>query len=819
MESPHDSMIAHRTHEPAPPFSLALPPPRCFDATSREPSPSPGKRDGVRGTNISKPPFAIRWFFALPAVFFSLTQSLFSDRLAAKACLPTPPPHNGRVNPRLFSFALFLGLIAISPAADPIELGDRRELFVDDFLIDKLDGAEQRLHHPTPREVAIVHDEPWEGNICYYHTVFRDGDIYRMYYRGAHSGQRTNHPEATGHQLVCYAESPNGINWTKPKLGLHEFNGSKENNIIWVGIGQHNFVPFKDANPDCLPAARYKAIGHGKGGLYVFQSSDGINWKLMHDKPVITRGAFDSQNLAFYDAMRGRYVDFHRGFNKGVRAIMTCTSSDFINWTEPEWIEFKDDRNEHLYTNQTTPYHRAPHIFMGFPKRFLPQRNPLRHVNPGVSDIVFMTSRDGRTFHRWPEAFLRPGLQSERWVNRNNFINWGIVETASDRSGTPDELSFYSIEGYYVGDSCQMRRYTLRPDGFVSITAPLNGGTALTRPIKFTLPDANAPRTVHSDLPVSIRVETEKPIHGTGSLEFKSASILTLGGTQNLGKKATLAVAVRGVPAGHRRLFSTYNGSTTVPDELYFDMNSAGAISKNDGYSIRFNYNGVMIGAKFSDIGDWSAAKDAEAVHHIAATWNDGRITLYFDGRKVGSGGNPGAGELKFQLGDLRFGEDYPPTSVANEPFLGTADDILVLRRAMTPDEIGKLATSTSALKESDEGVLLTMDETDAPLTDQLTGDGRQTITGPVADQPGEVELLINFATSAAGSVRCEIQDVDGKPIPGFGLADCDELYGDSIDYPLRWNGSSELKALAGQAIRLRFELKDADLYALRFGR
>ena len=57
--------------------------------------------------------------------------------------------------------------------------------------------------------------------------------------------------------------------------------------------------------------------------------------------------------------MRGRYVDFHRGFNKGLRAIMTCTSDDFIHWTAPEWITYNDDRAEHLYTNQTTPYPRA----------------------------------------------------------------------------------------------------------------------------------------------------------------------------------------------------------------------------------------------------------------------------------------------------------------------------------------------------------------------------------------------------------------------------------------------------------------------------
>ena len=710
-----------------------------------------------------------------------------------------------------------VGTILADDTPAPIDLTNRRELLVDHFLIDTLDGAQQRLHRPTPKEVAIVHDQPWEGNTCYYHTVFRDGDLYRMYYRGAHAAMPVIR---ASHQVVCYAESPDGIHWTKPNLGLHEFEGSKENNIIWTGIGAHNFAPFKDANPECQSEARYKAIGHGKGGLYVFQSADAIHWSLMHDKPVITKGAFDSQNLAFYDTVRGRYVDFHRGFNKGVRAIMTCTSDDFLNWTEPEWIEFHDDRNEHLYTNQTTAYPRAPHIFMAFPKRFMPARNPMHHRNSGVSDIVFMTSRDGQVFDRWGEAFLRPGLQRERWVNRNNFVAWGIVETANDLPGTPDEFSFYSIEGYYVGDSCQMRRYTLRPDGFVSITAPLEGGSLLTKPLTFSLPDPDVPCTPPPDVPVPVRLETEKPISGPGSLRFEAPAIVRLTGTQSLGEQATLAVAVRGVPSGLRRLFSTYNGSTTVPEELYFDVNSGGAIGP-DGHSIRFNYDGLLVGAKSDQIGDWSAEKDPDTVHHLAATWNKGLINLYFDGQLVGSGQSKKA-ELKFALGDLHFGEDYRPTALTNEPFEGIADDILVLRRALSTQEVQELAKSGASAvldPKSDAGLLLAMDTANAPYADSLTKDEAQLVTGPMNGQPGEVELRINFATSAAGSIRCELQTADGQPIPGYTLDDCDELYGDSLDYPIRWNGISELKPLAGKPIRLRFQLKDADLYAIRFGR
>ena len=230
---------------------------------------------------------------------------------------------------------------------------------------------------------------------------------------------------------------------------------------------------------------------------------------------------------------------------------------------------------------------------------------------------------------------------------------------------------------------------------------------------------------------------------------------------------------------------------------------------------------GLLVGVKFDKIGDWSANQDPNAVHHLAATWDKGSIKLYFDGALVGSGQSERT-ELKFALGDLRFGEDYPPTMLTNEPFQGIADDILVLRRALSAEEVKRLAETGATQvvnQKSDAGLLLTMDSPDSTYVDSLPKDGVQLVTGPGNSQPGEVELRINFATSAAGSIRCEIQDENGNPIPGYTFDDCDELYGDSLDHPVRWNGASELKPLVGKPIHLHFELKDADLFSLRFGR
>ena len=116
-------------------------------------------------------------------------------------------------------------MIAQAKRSQPIDIGSRLEPLIDDHMIDWMRDVRLVLNRPVPREVSIVHDQPWEGNTCFYHTVFRDGNFYRMYYRGAHSGSISGE---FNHGVVCYAESGDGIHWNKPELGLVEFNGSKK---------------------------------------------------------------------------------------------------------------------------------------------------------------------------------------------------------------------------------------------------------------------------------------------------------------------------------------------------------------------------------------------------------------------------------------------------------------------------------------------------------------------------------------------------------------------------------------------------------------
>lgn len=387
-----------------------------------------------------------------------------------------------------------------------IDIGSRLELMVDDYCMEKLSGAASfHLHRPIPREVVLVTDEPWEGNMCHYVTVFQDKDLYRLYYA---AGYTFKDGQIEDQVTVAYAESRDGIHWEKPKLGLFEFQGSKKNNIIWKGKGGDGFSPFKDLNPHCRQEAKYKAAGAIEAledrGLYSLKSPDGIHWSLMSEDPIIAKGAFDSQNLAFWDSTRGEYRAYLRDVPEGRRRIYTATSRDFLNWTDPVRLEYPGAPDEQLYTNQIIPYPRAPHIFLGFPTRYIERKWSAsiealpelehRRLRAGASerygaaltDGLFMSSRDARIFKRWSEAFIRPGLRyKDNWAYGDNYQNWGIVETRSDISGAPDELSFYITEGYWRGNSTTFRRYTLRIDGFVSINAPLSGGELITRPITF----------------------------------------------------------------------------------------------------------------------------------------------------------------------------------------------------------------------------------------------------------------------------------------------------------------------------------------------
>jgi hypothetical protein len=358
-----------------------------------------------------------------------------------------------------------------------VQIGSRWELFVDRYMIERMIGAELRLHEPQRREVVLVQDQPWEGKDGAYYSVLQDGGKVRLYYRGYCP------EDSSKEQVTCCAESEDGVHFMRPELGLFEFHGSRANNIVWMGDEAHNLAPFVDTNPAVLPEQRYKALAGAPP--VALCSPDGIHWRRLSEGPVMADGAFDSLNTARWDDVAGYYRSYSRYWSQGgwdgARAIQSCTSADFLTWSAPQHNVYQPGVPlEHFYTNAVVRCPGAEHIFLSFPKRFVQARHKVQeHQEPGVSDAIFMSSRDGVHWDRtFLEAWLRPGLDPRNWTQRSNMPAWGIVDV------DPREHSLYASE-HYSWDDNRLRRVTVRRHGFASIHAGHLSGEVITRPFAF----------------------------------------------------------------------------------------------------------------------------------------------------------------------------------------------------------------------------------------------------------------------------------------------------------------------------------------------
>ena len=141
---------------------------------------------------------------------------------------------------------------------DALNIGSRRELFIDNHLVDKLDGAVLTLNRPKDEGVVMKFDKPWEGRFSMYVTILKDGENFRMYYRGESKIGR----DGNDNEVTCTAHSTDGINWTKPELSLYKIAGSRNNNVVLANAtpASHNFCPFIDTRPGVSAEQRFKAL-------------------------------------------------------------------------------------------------------------------------------------------------------------------------------------------------------------------------------------------------------------------------------------------------------------------------------------------------------------------------------------------------------------------------------------------------------------------------------------------------------------------------------------------------------------------------------
>ena len=395
----------------------------------------------------------------------------------------------------------------------------------DDYIIDfNSTTATLSSNRPTKRDIAMSFDKPWDGNGNDFFTIIKDDGLYRMYYETWACFDST-YTEGIN---VCYAESKDGIHWERPNLGMCEFRGSRDNNIIMTRI-YDNITVMKDENPDCPPEHRYKAVmadydasvkktnpNLPAGKLVCKTSADGIHFV---DYCEISRGyAYDSQNSVHWNPHAKKYFCYFRNFHmkeqstdsgfveSEIRDIMVTESEDFINWSTPVPLNFGNREDYPLYTNCISAYPYDTRYYVGFPTRYVERkewtknydrlcgkdRRKLRmeknaRLGLAVTDCIFMSSRDNINWYRFDEATLTPGPEYEsNWVYGDCYpAIGGIVETPSPFHGEPNELSIYVFDHHMMPEQGHLIRYAFRRDGFASVKAPYSSAILRTKPFTF----------------------------------------------------------------------------------------------------------------------------------------------------------------------------------------------------------------------------------------------------------------------------------------------------------------------------------------------
>ena len=205
-----------------------------------------------------------------------------------------------------------------------------------------------------------------------------------------------------------------------------------------------------------------------------------------------------------------------------IRSTARATSPDFENWSEFVPMEYSDTDSitpsAQLYTNQTTPYFRANHIYISLPGRifFEKIKDPKVIINKDFgdcSDGVFMTTRAGsnRYDFTFRESLLRPGIGDKNCTTRNNYPACGVIQTGET------EMSIF-VHRHYAQTSAYLERLTLRVDGFASLNAGYDEGQMVTKTLDFTgnKLELNYSTSAAGRISVEMLDELGTPIEGYG---------------------------------------------------------------------------------------------------------------------------------------------------------------------------------------------------------------------------------------------------------------------------------------------------------------
>ena len=389
---------------------------------------------------------------------------------------------------------------------EPLEIGTVRQLFIDDGVIDETRGVFKTLNQPVKYagNPVMIPLYSWEGRIELYGTVWRDPDgSFRMWYQGLGGMAIPSMTKDIGGSpwkgfdasnllfTIGYATSHNGVHWDRPNLGLVEYKGSKDNNLVLTDAAYANVI--RDSrDPD--PARLYKSLffeardpsgtPNMGDGVSVAFSPDGIHWTKYEGNPVIERSS-DTHVLLGWDDLHGKYVAFARpSVHEGntTRRIGRTTSDDFIHWTDPEDVLVPDSNDPPATEFYGMPVFKYEGLYIGqlWMYHALPEEMPIRFAS--TIDVQLAVSRDGIAWERAGDRkpFIPNGPPGS--------IDHGEIWTAREPVIMGDEIWFYYSPGPQehgiTGRSGPICLAKLRLDGFVSVDAGDETGTLETKPFR-----------------------------------------------------------------------------------------------------------------------------------------------------------------------------------------------------------------------------------------------------------------------------------------------------------------------------------------------
>ena len=234
------------------------------------------------------------------------------------------------------------------------QLRETRHLVLDDRLIDEVIAAKLTLGEITkhPQNPLFGEDKPWEPRFdnVYANVIYDTKDrLYKCWYnpfivdkRVTHTPPEKRHPDWCNYMnvkpsdremAVCYAFSVDGLHWEKPELGLVEFEGNTQNNIVMRRV--NGVGVFKDER-ETDPARRYKMFFCGEPQMTVAFSPDGLHWS--QPLPIPEVEAHGTHPNAFWAETLGKYVGITRQHARSIRLVTRTESTDFVQWTPDETI-------------------------------------------------------------------------------------------------------------------------------------------------------------------------------------------------------------------------------------------------------------------------------------------------------------------------------------------------------------------------------------------------------------------------------------------------------------------------------------------------